>query len=68
MKFNLGTNAKPHMVNVNAQLDTSKVLETKQLLKKFKNVFVWTYKYLKGIPPELAQQKIELDTIIPPAH
>ncbi len=56
------------MVNINAQLDTSKVLETKQLLKKFKDVFAWTYKYLKGIPPKLAQHKIELDTTIPSAH
>jgi len=38
------------------------------MLKEFKNVFVWTHKYLKGIPLELAQHKIELDTIIPLAH
>ncbi len=29
---------------------------------------IWIYKDLKGIPPKLAQQKIELDTSIPPAH
>jgi hypothetical protein len=39
-----------------------------QLLKEYKNVFAWTYKDLKGIPPELAQHKIELDTTIPPTH
>jgi hypothetical protein len=44
------------------------VLELEQLLKEFKDVFAWTYKDLKGIPPELAQHKIELDTIIPLAH
>jgi len=38
------------------------------LLKEFKDVFAWTYKDLKGIPPKLAQHKIELDNIIPPAH
>ncbi len=38
------------------------------LLKEFKDVFAWTYKDLKGIPLELAQHKIELDTTIPPAH
>jgi len=37
-------------------------------LKELKNVFAWTYKDLKGIPLELAQCKIELDTIIPLAH
>jgi hypothetical protein len=44
------------------------VLEVEQLLKEFKDVFAWTYKDLKGIPLELAQQKIELDTSIPQAH
>jgi len=38
------------------------------LLKEFKDVFTWTYKDLKRIPPELAQHIIELDTTIPPAH
>jgi hypothetical protein len=37
-------------------------------LKEFKDVFAWTYKYLKGIRPKLAQHKIELDTIILLAH
>ncbi len=37
-------------------------------MKEFKDVFAWTYKDLKGIPLELAQHKIELDTIIPPEH
>jgi hypothetical protein len=56
------------LVKINAQLETSKVLEVEQLLKEFKDVFTWTYKNLEGIPPELAQQKIELDTIMPLAH
>ncbi len=68
MKFNFGINAEPQLVKINAQLETSKVLEVEQLLKEFKDVFTWTYKNLEGIPPELAQQKIELDTIMPLAH
>ncbi len=44
------------------------MLELEQLLKEFKDVFTWTDKDLKGIPPELAQHKIELDTIISPTH
>jgi hypothetical protein len=31
------------------------MLEVELLLKKFKDVFAWTYKDLKGIPPKLAQ-------------
>jgi hypothetical protein len=41
------------MVKINAQLKIGKVLEVEQLLKEFKDVFAWTYKDLKGIPPEL---------------
>ncbi len=68
MKPNLRTNAEPQMVKIKAQLETCKVLEMEQLLKEFKDVFAWTYKDLKGIPLELAQHKIELDTTIPLAH
>jgi hypothetical protein len=49
-------------------LEIGKVLALEQLLKEFKDVFAWTYKDLKGIPLELAQHKIELDTVIPLAH
>jgi hypothetical protein len=55
-------------VKINAQLETNKVLEMEELLNKFKDVFAWTYKDLKGIPPELAQHKIELNTTIPLTH
>ncbi len=44
------------------------MLEVEQLLKEILNVFTWTYKDLKGIPPKLTQHIIELDTIIPLAH
>ncbi len=37
-------------------------------MKEFKDVFTWTYKDLKGIPLELAEHKIELDTTIPLTH
>ncbi len=65
MKLDLRTNVEPHLVKINAQLETCKVLELEQLLKEFKDVFSWTYKDLKRIPPEPAQHKVELDTIIP---
>jgi hypothetical protein len=44
------------------------MLELEQLLKEFKDVFAWTCKDLKGIPPKLAQHIIELDSIISPSH
>jgi hypothetical protein len=67
-KLNLGINVEPQMVKINVQLKTGKVLKVEQLLKEFKNVFAWTYKDLKGIPPKLAQHIIELDTTIPSTH
>ncbi len=39
-----------------------------ELLKEFKDIFAWTYKDLKGIPPEITQHQIKLDTSIPLAH
>ncbi len=39
-----------------------------ELLWEYKDAFAWTYKDLKGIPLELVQHWIELDTTIPPAH
>jgi len=39
-----------------------------ELLKEFKDIFAWTYKDLKGIPPNVTQHRIELDTSIPFAH
>ncbi len=68
MKFNLGTDAKPQLVKINAHLEIDKVLEIEQLLKEFKDVFAWTYKDLKRIPLELTQYKIELNITIPPTH
>jgi len=56
------------MAKINAQLETSKVLEVEQLLKEFKDVFAWTYKDLKGMPLKLAQHIIELDITILLAH
>jgi hypothetical protein len=67
-KLNLGIDAQPQLVKINAQLETSKVLELEYILKEFKDVFTWTYKNLKGSPPKIAQQIIELDTTIPPTH
>ncbi len=35
---------------------------------EFENIFAWTYKDLKCIPPKIVQHRIELDTSIPLAH
>jgi hypothetical protein len=68
MKLNMGTTVELQLVKINAQLEISKVLEVKQLLKEFKGVFAWTYKDLNRIPLEPAQHIIEFDITIPPIH
>ncbi len=68
MKFNLGTYVKPHMMKINAQLETCKVSKVEHLLKEFRDIFAWTYEDLKRIPPQLTQHKVDLDTIIPSTH
>jgi hypothetical protein len=42
MKLNLEIDAIPQLVEINAQLEISKVLEAEQLLKEFKDVFACT--------------------------
>ncbi len=66
--MNLGTQANPQYIKVNAQLTKEKIEDLQMLLKEFKNVFTWIYKDLKGILPELVQHRIELNTSIPPVH
>jgi hypothetical protein len=51
VKLNLGTEANPQYIKVNSQLTKQKIEELHMLLKEFKDVFAWTYKDLKGIPP-----------------
>jgi hypothetical protein len=67
-KLNLGIEEESQMVKVNFKLQLEKVLELEELIWKYMDVFAWMYKDLKGIPLELIQHKIELDTTIPLAH
>jgi len=52
VKLNLGIKENPQYIKVNAQLTKEKTKELQMFLKEFKDVFAWTYKDLKGIPPE----------------
>jgi hypothetical protein len=49
---------------VNSSLEPVVIDQLIELLKEFKDVFSWTYKDLNGIPLEIAQHRIELDTTI----
>ncbi len=51
---------EPQDVLVNAILPTTFQLQLKNLLIDYKDVFVWSYKELKGIPREICEHKIQL--------
>ncbi len=53
---------------MNDQLIKESMNSLKKLLLEHKDMFAWTYKNLKGIPKELAQHQIELNTSIPLVH
>jgi hypothetical protein len=56
------------MVKLNADLDLSMANTTTQLLKEYKDIFVWMYKDLRNIPLHLTQHQIELNTNIHVSH
>ncbi len=66
--MNLGTQEEPQMVEVNSNLQPKKARKLEQLFKEYKDVFAWTYKDLKGIPPKLVYIQIKLNPTIPLAH
>ncbi len=55
-------------MKLNVDLDPFVADVAKQLLKEYKDVFAWTYKDLKGIPPHLVQHRIKLNTNIFASH
>ncbi len=66
--LNLSSYDEPQVVKLNVDLDFSIADAVEQLLKEYKDIFAWTYKDLKGIPPHLAQHWIELNTNIHASH
>ncbi len=55
-------------MKVNASFEPIISMKLVKLLKEFKDIFVWTYKDLKGIPPKITIHQIELDTLILLVH
>jgi radical SAM superfamily enzyme len=64
----LGIQNESQVVKLNVDLNPSIIDEVEQLLKEYKDVFVWMYKNLRSIPPHLTHHRIELDTNIPTSH
>jgi hypothetical protein len=67
-KINLGSKKNLQHVKISVDLEYVINYQLIKSLKDFKDVFAATYKNLKGIPLDIAQHWIELDTSIPHAH
>jgi hypothetical protein len=61
----LGIVKKPQMIKNNVDLNLWIAKHSKTLLMEYMDSFTWSYKDLKGIPPHIAQHKIELYITIP---
>ena len=57
--LNLGTTEDPKLVKIAKDLGEYEA-KVKELLLNFKDVFAFTYKDMKGIPPHVCEHKIEL--------
>lgn len=60
-QINMGNTNKPQYLKITAHLDKRHIAKAKQLLWKFKDVFSWSYKDLKEIPPSLVKYEIKLE-------
>ncbi len=66
--INLGSEENLQKIKINVDLEPIISYQLIELLKEFKDIFAWIYKYLKGMPSKITQHQIELDTLIPPIH
>jgi hypothetical protein len=51
---------EPRFIKVGSQLSTEETKQYKNLVMEYRDIFAWSYKDLKGIPPEVAQHTIPL--------
>ncbi len=55
-------------MKLNVDLNKPMATIVEQLLQEYNDVFAWTYKDLKGIPPHIVMHCMELDKTISPTH
>jgi hypothetical protein len=66
--MNLGTDNDPKNIKIYSGLDSKLLKEWLQFFKDTKDVFAWTYKDLKGVPPEICQHQIVLESNAKPVR
>ncbi|KAL2623708.1 hypothetical protein R1flu_003913 [Riccia fluitans] len=60
VKVNVGTKARPKVVRTGATLSPQEKQQYVNLLREFEDVLAADYKDTKGIPPEIAERRIDL--------
>ena len=66
--LNLGTADDPKFIKLNANLNPQLTTDATTLFKEYRDVFVFSYEDLRGIPEHIATHHVELDTAISPCH
>lgn len=51
---------EPRQMRMGSQLSTLEVQAYSELVREYRDVFAWSYKDLKGIPPEIVEHRIPL--------
>lgn len=51
---------EPRPIKVGSQLSKEEVAQYRDLVMEYRDIFAWSYKDLKGIPPEIVQHEIPL--------
>jgi len=59
---------EPRFIKVGSQLSAEETNQYKTLVVEYRDIFAWSYKDLKGIPPEVAQHIIPLIPGAKPIH
>ena len=64
--INLGNNENPHLIKIGSTLNEKERKDLLELLMESQEVFAWSYEYIPGIDPEIAQHHIDIhDHMVP---
>ena len=64
--INLGNDENPCLIKIGSTLNEKEKKDLQELLMEFQEVFAWSYEYMLGIDPEIAQHHIDThDHMVP---
>ena len=64
--INLGNNENPRLIKICSTLNEKERKDLLELLMEFQEMFAWSYEYIPGIDPEIAQHHIDThDHMVP---